>query len=320
MCSIQQFTQKDLTLDHVNSHSMQYTAKGSTTQNIRDAQMKLSLADELGLVQGLLHICSYDTELQSIKDRSVKVAVIVAGAAPGEHLVDLAHRFDFLDFYLYDQRAIGKTWNERLVAASRAPNNNRSDATSRITLHTKFLLQDTAAALKVELTQIYQHVIFLCDLRTGDAHSDTQVTEDMKLQRQLTLILNPCYSVLKFRLPYNSDKSEYEYLDGQIYFESFPPRNSTETRLHVTDTTSSTKYNPNLYENQLYYHNQVTRNVKQMLFTVEGKRDALSYDDAHRTFVRALLTNLLKTNVPNSDDKFDRNTLRALLRDLQQAP
>jgi hypothetical protein len=63
------------------------------------------------------------------------------------------------------------------------------------------------------------------------------------------------YSVLKFHPPYydDGDNADYEYFDGNIYFEAYAPRNSTETRLHVTDTKSKKRYDTEKYQDQMFW-------------------------------------------------------------------
>jgi hypothetical protein len=36
----------------------------------------------------------------------------------------------------------------------------------------------------------YKHVIFLCDLRTGHGRIDDKIRADIKLQQQLTVLIN----------------------------------------------------------------------------------------------------------------------------------
>lgn len=262
-----EFTQSDLILRD-DSPQMQYEPMGDKTHNVHKGQLKLMLADELALMQALLHISSCGADiLPDIVSRNKKVAVLVAGGAPGEHFVDLSTTFHFLDFHLYDPAI----WNHKL---------QERDTHSNVHLYTQYFDINTATQWESRTSvegQKYVYVIFLCDLRvpTKD-HPDALVEVDMKLQRSLTEQIRAEYTVLKFHPPYYQDKNiakTYEYLDGTIYLEAFPPRNSSETRLHVTDPKSTKTYDIQKYENQLAYHNQETR----------MKTD---YDNRYMTFVQ----------------------------------
>ena len=301
------FTASDTVLVHGKHPTLQYKQMGAKTANLHFGQMKLCVADEMAIALGLVHICSKagNASLDEIKRRDARVAVVVAGGAPGDHFCAISETFPFVDFHLYDDRA----WNHDLPTGAR-----HSDATQPITLHHELFLLPTAKQWVMQST--YDHVIFLSDLRTHDGHSDAQVNEDMQLQSQLTSAVKADYSVLKFRLPYESKTHKYEYLDGIIQFGAFPPRNSTEARLHVTDTTSSKIYDPILYANEMFYHNQNTRNGLNCLFTTTGCPTPMSYDDAFCRFTQKFVCGLLDIDVLNHVERFDHAKLRSLLQRL----
>ena len=132
----------------------------------------------------------------------------------------------------------------------------------------------------------------------------------------MTMALGACYRVLKFRLRYyydgiSPDHEILEYFDGTIYLEGYPPNHSTETRLHVTDPSSVKKYEIKVYQDQLFYHNQVTRNPGKVLFG-EG---SLSYDNAYSRFVEDFLREHLSFDGESVRDRgvFDHYRVRALL-------
>lgn len=302
---LKEFTTSDTVLVHGQHPTLEYKHMGAKTANVHLGQMKLCVADEMAIALGLVHICSKAgyAGLDTIKRRDARVAVVVAGGAPGDHFCALSETFPFVDFHLYDERA----WNHDLVTGAR-----HSDATQPITLHHELFLLPTAKQWTIQST--YDHVIFLSDLRTqgvqrGDA--DAIVDKDMQLQWQLTIALKADYSVLKFRLPYKSKTREYKYLDGILQFEAFPPRNSTESRLHVTDTTSSKIYYPILYANEMFYHNQITRNRLNCLFTTTGCATPMLYDNAFCMFTQKFVCDLLCIDVLNHVERFDHSKFRA---------
>jgi len=198
-----------------------------------------------------------------------------------------------------------------------------------VTLYTDYFTSHTAQQWKID--EQYEHVIFLCDLRSGDGHDETQVADDMKNQREMTQAMQACYSVLKFRPPYydetvrDAHKNRFlVYLDGTIYFQGYPPKNSTETRLHVTDTGSVKSYDKQVYQDQLFYHNQVTRNKQKVQFGPydNGGERFISYDNAHARFVqRFLIYHLGRVSEGQLNDhgepKFEHGKLRALLEEFK---
>ena len=81
------------------------------------------------------------------------------------------------------------------------------------------------------------------------------VYEDMKIQMKFYKDMNPKSALLKFRLPWLPGKTSY--LDGDIYYQVWQGKHSSETRLvpngkmKVYDNTS--------YEERLFYFNTETR-------------------------------------------------------------
>jgi hypothetical protein len=290
---IHNFQLADTILRDDSPHS-KYKETGELTKNIHDGQMKMLLADDMGITNGLLHICSqYKKNIGNIKHRGTKIAVIVVGAATGEHFFGLSNTFHFLDFVLYDPAPYG--WSAALLSKSRQDKTN-------VKIHTSFFKPETAEEW-VKNCQ-YEHVIFLCDLRTGDGYVDAEIIRDMQLQKELTVKVNAAYSVLKFRPPYYRphlfSTHFYRYLDGTTYFQAYAPRNSSETRLHVTNIHSTKTYDTGLYENQLFYHNQVTRNESINLFQTKGDPRCLMYDNTYALFVKEYMLQQLRLRVADA--------------------
>ena len=314
------FEMSDMILREDSPHPVEYVETGDRTQNKHAGQMKLLLADEMSIMQGLLHICEKSrTALRDLKYGGRKVAVVVAGAAPGDHFVDLSNTFGFVDFHLYDPAPRG--WYRPLEAKSRRwPRNERN-----VFLYRQNFELETARDWAGK--KGYEHVIFLSDLRTGNGMVTEQVADDMENQLQMTIEVGACYSVLKFRPRYHyddttPDKKTLKYFDGTIYLQGYPPNHSTETRLHVTDLRSEKYYDIKKYEEQLFYHNQVTRNKKYVSY----EPGELSYDNAHARFVKGfLLANLrpLGQFISERDRdyrgqvKFGHDRIRALLEDFK---
>jgi Poly A polymerase regulatory subunit len=313
---------RDMALRDDSPHPVAYVETGPLTKNTHAGQMKLLLADEMGIMQGLLHICwKSGTNLGALTYRPgggrPKVAVVVAGAAPGDHFVDLSSTFGFVDFHLYDPCV---TWGWY------PPLNDRRKP-QNVSLYRTYFTVQTAEEWAGK--KGYEHVIFLSDLRTGDGMVTEQVEGDMETQRQMTIAIDACYSVLKFRPRYYDDatppdKKNMKYFDGTICLQGYPPNHSTETRLHVTDARSEKEYDVQVYQDQLFYHNQVTRNPAKVLFGVFGP-EALSYDNAHSRFVKKFLLRYLgplgqgisERDRNRGKIKFGHGEIRALLEDFK---
>ena len=313
------FEKRDMIMKNDSPYRLEYCRTYGHTENTHDGQMKLLLADEWSIMLGLLHICEKShTTLQGLgfgrlEREAAKVAVVVAGAAPGDHFADLTKTFDFVDFHLYDPAP--RVWCRPLFTLT------------NVSLYTQFFTVKTAEEWADKKKKRYEHVIFLSDLRTCGGKrfpSSDEVADDMKNQKEMTEKIEACYSVLKFRPRYYDEtdpKAEdfrtLEYLDGTIYFQGYPTKTSTETRLHVTDTRSLKTYDTQIYQDQLFYHDQVTRNKNKVLFGPEE----LSYDNAHARFVKNfLLQNLQSVSEKQRDYynqlKFDHERIRSLLEDL----
>lgn len=78
-------------------------------------------------------------------------------------------------------------------------------------------------------------------------------------------IMKPYKSMLKFRLPYVGDKdaknvkTTIEYLDGEIYFQTWEGKTSSETRLMVNRDSGRKQYDCVKYEDIMFRFNTVER-------------------------------------------------------------
>lgn len=163
--------------------------------------------------------------------------VVYAGAAPGIHIKLLAELFPEREFILYDPHkfAISPTDRIRIVNT---------------------IFTDTDAKQYAG-----QDVLFISDIRSGEDHMshgdfEKSVAYDLELQKKCIHIMKPKKSMLKFRLPFNSD--EISYFDGDIILQPWAPPTSAETRL-ITDGSGERKYVLREYENRMYYVNNNLR-------------------------------------------------------------
>ena len=161
--------------------------------------------------------------------------ILYVGSACGAHIILLHKMFPNLKFILVDPRP----FNTKLIKLSRVKYIN------------KYFNNEMAKKFK----KINKNLIFISDIRT--ISNEQNVPIDMEYQQNWVKIINPLYSLLKFRLPW-SDKN-IKYLDGTIYLQAWQSKNSTETRLLVKRNAKLRTYDTKLYENKLYYHNMINR-------------------------------------------------------------
>ena len=179
--------------------------------------------------------------------------VVYVGAAPGVHTGFLAKMFPQITFHLYDARQFD-------VSLKDIPN---------VKTFVQFFTNETASQYSKR-----NDVLFISDIRTLEYNKDLEQTEevqrknegiadsDMKMQMDWVKIINPVKSHLKFRLPYQypwNKEKYYSYLDGDVYKQPWAPQTSTETRLVVDNSSSIKQWNTSVYEQFLFYHNNVVR-------------------------------------------------------------
>lgn len=126
--------------------------------------------------------------------------------------------------------------------------------------------------MSLDLKEEYNDYIrlFISDIRRAgpgvgldDDLIEKEVLEDMRSQEIWYRNLKPYKSLLKFRLPYienrNVEKTKLKYLDGDIYFQIWPPGSSSETRLCVAENAAQKEYDCVKYENQMFRFNTIDR-------------------------------------------------------------
>jgi hypothetical protein len=113
-----------------------------------------------------------------------------------------------------------------------------------------------------------KNVIFISDIRTVSSEvnkrkEDVDVMEEtmknQESQKQYIQIMNPYYSMLKFKCPYPEEgKSKYyKYLKGIVYKQVWAPLTSAETRLIISQKDNYTEIDYDIikHERQLAYFN-----------------------------------------------------------------
>ena len=219
-------------------------------QNMHDGQRKLYFSELEFLTNYFLN--TGREESQTI--------VVYAGAAPGDHIQRLAADFPDVEFHLYDP----EQFNPPL----------------RYCLNVKLYQELFTVELAQDWADHAKSVLFICDIRStrpdtskhcilsgkqeDDRCQELKIHEDMVLQQSLFEHMRPQYALLKFRSPYHYDHftppTDWNcYLDGDLYFQVWAPKNSTELRLLVKQNAGLKTYDSKKIERQMAYFNQVRR-------------------------------------------------------------
>lgn len=237
----------------------QYTSrKGTRKTAIKWGQLKL-----------------FTTELQFLNkywnpETHPNPICVYVGAATGNHIYMLAKMFPVFQFHLYD----GRNFDSRL------------EGQENIKIFVK-LFTDT----EVELYKNRDDVFFISDIRSLTYNTSEFETEemqhkneeiainDMKLQMDWVTKIQPVKAHIKFRLPYCYDWCEnayFDYLDGEVYKQVFAPHTSTECRLVPDLTLPNRKWEYKVYEEMLFYHNNVVREHVKFVNPLNNINESIS--------------------------------------------
>jgi hypothetical protein len=199
---------------------------------------------------------------------------IYIGAALGTHTATLAKMFPKFQFHLYDNRAFDPILKQ-------VPN---------VTLHNNYF---TDADVE-EWSKVRNQVYLISDIRTstykmvdndpGDViakENEAKVWDDMLLQQSWVEKIRPVHAHLKFRLPYTfkwiTDVSKTrEYLDGLIYIQPWAGQSSSECRLVPYPDLHKRDWNLSAYEDMIFYHNAITRELTRFLNPLSGNGEAVA--------------------------------------------
>ncbi len=123
-----------------------------------------------------------------------------------------------------------------------------------------------------------QDVLFVSDIRTANpAKMDNKqveicVARDQEWQSTWHKLMQPLFSMFKFRLPWDSGTTRY--LDGQVFLPVYGPQTTTETRLVVTRDAEEKDWDNTRYQDQMFYFNTTSRQAcyarRGVVDTVEG--------------------------------------------------
>jgi hypothetical protein len=182
--------------------------------------------------------------------RNVKHPILVyVGAAPGHHLLFLRELFPKVEFILYDGAGFDKELKK---------------FPGTFELHNEFFDTEKCRGL-LDGRLKGRNFMFVSDIRlgaTGKVAFEKQVMRDMDLQAEWVRVLQPQYSLLKFRLPYHLKAGDtVKYFKGDLMYGIWPKVDSGETRLMVSraNINASVDWDFEKYEQTMFFHNKYVR-------------------------------------------------------------
>ena len=107
----------------------------------------------------------------------------------------------------------------------------------------------------------------------------------MHLQKSWVRDLNPRLALLKFRLPYDSNRyPKVEYLSGEIFLPVWGPQTTTEARLLTSAVATDKEYDVLDYNERMFYFNTVRRSGVHLRTSGVIQRENLSENGLCRCF------------------------------------
>lgn len=225
---------------HDSAKRMKYVPSSDTTDTkkmLHHGQRKLLLS-EIEFITN--YYDSYDPTKQKY--------LLYVGAAEGYHTYYMAkYLFPDIHFILFDARDFyGKLHSLKNVE----------------------IQQRYFTDADINIYKKYDNLFFVSDIRNQDIAQTTNSTyetnkiilNDIQLQQNWILGINPIKAMVKFRLPWTPGKTEY--LKGTIYLQVWAGRSSTEARLVPDTPYVKKKYDNTAYEEKMFYFNRVKRKQK----------------------------------------------------------
>lgn len=199
-------------------------------------------------------------------DANAAAVVVYAGAAPGRHLPFLARLYPRIEFHLYDPAPFAPLPREQFR------------------VHQDFFTDETAASWRNRCD------VFISDIRlsseTGadgwSPQAEAQIAEDMAAQARWTQTIAPrAGALLKFRPPYlvaGAAVPAFRYLAGDVFWQAWAPRSSTEGRLLARPPYREVEFDIAAYEAGCAHHNTTRRAWATYALPAPGLADVPGFD------------------------------------------
>ena len=178
--------------------------------------------------------------IKVVKTTDKIVNIVYAGSARGDNILLLANMFPNTRWYLIDPHPFHKDLFKHKQVME---------------IINDFFTDDLAKKYHDKFNNSKDKLLFISDIRLET--NDESIIKDQEMNGNWHKILNPDYSWLKFRCPY--EIKDYEYYDGKIYIQPYAPIKSTETRMLLTKDSKRILINSPEYQAKLFYFNRIKR-------------------------------------------------------------
>lgn len=180
--------------------------------------------------------------------------VLYIGSAPGIHFPILYEAFKAynITWHLYD-------------TIEHCDEVNKLEIYSNIT--NVFIFNSLFTEDTIKNYYKYKNIIFISDIRStpiGNEPSTDELIKDYNIQNNILKLLNPKYSLLKWRCPFPNDFKELEIPIGLEFLQVFNKFNSAEMRIICSSPykfKTITLKDAIKYEERLFYYNIKIRNT-----------------------------------------------------------
>ena len=225
----------------------------------------------------LLSEVEFLTNYYDSYDEGEKYLVYI-GSAPGDHINYLSILFPEIKMILYD-------------SVKHVVKSNKN-----ITIFERYFTNDDAENYKD------MNIFMMSDIRgldikehrkaQNETGKDVVIMYDMDYQKKWYNIMKPKKALLKFRVSWNEQTTEY--FDGDLYIQPWNGNDSVEMRLVPNGQTKI--WNNKKIEEGLFYHNTITRRTK--LSNNDDNCIRFYYDNLAEILI---LTNYVKKFCRNTD-------------------
>lgn len=190
-----------------------------------------------------------------------KFTLVYVGAAGGHHIPILVKLFPNVRFVLYDKGEFSPSLI-KLASVYKGGNNdmNLNDiyADRNRVIIVKGYFDEGIASMYSDINNL----LYISDIRDLDFGGSGEklnatIRKNMHQQDSWRRIMNPMGSMLKFRLPWDDEKTVYP--EGDVMLPVWGRVSTTECRLIVNRGARDMEYDNRLHESQMYYFNNVAR-------------------------------------------------------------
>jgi hypothetical protein len=179
--------------------------------------------------------------IKVVKESDKIVHIVYPGSARGDNILILCDMFPNTRWYLVDPNK----FHPKLYSHPQI-----------IECHNEFFTNELATYYHDKLHKLKEKVLLISDIRLNT--DDASIINDQNMNIEWHKIIQPDYSFLKFRCPYETP-TKYDYYKGKIYLQPFAPTSSTETRILLTTELEKITYEIDTYHGKMLYFNRVLR-------------------------------------------------------------